>query len=162
MGVRHPAGPLALPHVTENHPSHPTPPLDIAMATEGARPGQSATDHLLLRHLANSLVLTPVMNSLDQRSPNCNVHTTPDTPIRCDRAAQRAQTMPRVPVHTRMRQPSTMHDRARHRAPSTLTPSHCPLAGHGAPATPQSNRTRTEPSPVPIAPESHRCRSPYT
>jgi hypothetical protein len=57
------------------------------MATEGAQPGQSATDHLLLRHLANSLVLTPVINSLDQSSPNRNMHATPDTPIQCDRAA---------------------------------------------------------------------------
>jgi hypothetical protein len=69
------------------------------MATEGVRPGQSATDHLLLRHLATGLVLTPVINSLNQNGPSRNVHTTPDTPIRRDRAAQRAQSACAVPVH---------------------------------------------------------------
>jgi hypothetical protein len=58
------------------------------MAAEGARPGQSATDRLLLRHLATGLMLTPMINSLNQNGPSRNMHTTPATPFRRDRAAQ--------------------------------------------------------------------------
>jgi hypothetical protein len=82
--------------------------------------------------------------------------------FRRDYAAQRAQTAPCVPVQVHTCPSSTMCDRARHRAPSMLAAPPCPLAGRSTLALPHSNRTLTEPLPVPNMPESHRHRRLYT
>jgi hypothetical protein len=79
-GVCHPADTLALPHIVENRPSHPTPPLDVAMATEDTKLRQSTTVHLPSCHLTASTVLTHQINSPSQFCSSVTVHRRPPMP----------------------------------------------------------------------------------
>jgi hypothetical protein len=69
------------------------------MAAVDARPGQSATDHLLTHHLATSTVLTPGTNSLSRPCPRPSVRDALSMPTWRELAAQRAQSACAVPVH---------------------------------------------------------------
>jgi hypothetical protein len=125
------------------------------MATEGVRPGQSATDRLLLRHLTTGLVLTPVTNSLNQNGPSRSVHTTPATLFRHDRAAQRA-----VPVHRPLPWLCSSRTSARHDDVDAKPPQPSPLVHHRSPTVHHFPHWISEPDLIAAELTSHRRRPP--
>jgi hypothetical protein len=130
------------------------------MAAEGVRPGQSTTDRLLLRHLATGLMLTPVINSLNQNGPSRNVHTTPAMPFRCDRAAQRAQSACAVPVHRPLPWLRSSRTSSRHGDVDAKPPQPSPLVHHRSPTVHRFPRWISEPDPIAAEPTSRRRRPP--
>jgi hypothetical protein len=91
--------PKPRPCDAETHPAHPTPPLDIVVATESTRSGQSATDRSPTHHFATGPVRTPMINSPKQKTTIPAVHATLTPPDRRRHATQRAQSACAVPVH---------------------------------------------------------------
>jgi hypothetical protein len=79
----------------------PPTPEDAIVPIMDAQLGRDSTDALACCHLAASLASTPTINSTGRLGPRPPVRSAPTLLTRHDHAAQRAQSVQRVPSSTR-------------------------------------------------------------